>query len=93
MLESRNLFFKNLTNTIGTVEAAASFISDPHFENLAQDDYHLVFPSPAIDHGIDAGINTNLDGNPRPANFGFDIGAYEYQATIYRWYFPIIYKN
>jgi hypothetical protein len=40
---------------------------------------HLSLGSPAIDHGIDADIRVDLDGNRRPSSNGFDIGAFEYQ--------------
>jgi hypothetical protein len=92
--EDYNLFYGNLTNTVGSIITGGhSLVGDPKFVDPANDDYHLGFGSAAIDTGVDVGIYTDLDGNPRPKNFGFDMGAYEYQAAIYRWYFPIIYKH
>ena len=36
--------------------------------------------SPARDAGIDAGVSRDLDGQSRPMELGFDIGADEYGA-------------
>jgi predicted outer membrane repeat protein len=46
-------------------------------------DYHLMAASPAIDHGTNAGVTTDLDGLPRPLLNGYDMGAYEAQAHVY----------
>ncbi|MBI5568238.1 MAG: hypothetical protein HY870_25315, partial [Chloroflexi bacterium] len=88
--EDYNLYYGNLTNTVGVTNGAHSLIGDPRFVDPAHDDYHLALDSAAIDHGIDAGVYTDLDGNPRPIGAGFDIGAYEYQGMIYRAFLPVI---
>ncbi len=75
--EDYNLFYGNVTNTVGVTMGAHSLSGDPRFVDPAHDDYHVMIDSPAIDAGIDAGIYTDLDGNPRPQGEGFDIGAYE----------------
>jgi len=49
----------------------------PGFENTV--DYHLSDTSPCIDAGVEVELDTDLEGNPRPAGEGYDIGAYEYQ--------------
>ncbi len=41
-------------------------------------DFRLKAGSPAIDQGLNLGINIDLDGNPRPVNLP-DLGAYERQ--------------
>jgi predicted outer membrane repeat protein len=51
------------------------------------DGYHLTKDSPAIDHGVDSGIISDIDGNPRPWGAGYDIGAAEYPR--YRAYLPL----
>jgi uncharacterized repeat protein (TIGR01451 family) len=51
---------------------------DPAFVNPSAGDYHLGQGSAAIDAGIDAGVSTNIDGDPRPLGLGFDLGADEY---------------
>ena len=81
--EDYNLFYGNVTNTIGVMTGAYSLIGDPRFVDPAHDDYHLQPDSPAIDAGSDVGVYTDLDGNPRPFGNGFDLGAYESPYTMY----------
>ncbi len=89
--EDYNLFFANLvTNTLGVITGAHSFAADPRFVDPAHDDYHLTFDSAAIDHGVDAGVYTDLDGNVRPYGAGFDIGAYEYAGPPYQAFLPLL---
>jgi predicted outer membrane repeat protein len=76
--EDYNLFFGNLTNTVGVITGSHSLVGDPKFIDPLNGNYHLQFGSVAIDHGVDAGVYTDLDGNPRPFGAGFDIGAYEF---------------
>jgi hypothetical protein len=91
--EDYNLFFNALTNTVGVIaDGAHSLIGDPRFVDPLHGDYHLQIGSAAIDHGVDAGIYTDLDGNPRPIGLGFDIGAYEYQKSIFYLWLPLIRK-
>jgi len=54
---------------------------DPHFVSPETGNYHLRPDSLAIDAGINAGIYTDFDGEPRPYSAGFDIGADEYWAN------------
>jgi len=66
-----------------------SLVGNPMFaDNLG----HLSAGSPAIDHGIDVGIYTDLDGNPRPSGHGFDIGAYEFQVAMQKLFLPLTRK-
>ncbi len=91
--EDYNLFFGNLSNALGSITSGGhSLIDDPRFVDPLNGDYHLHFPSPAIDQGVDAGVYTDLDGNPRPAYFGFDIGAYEYHGAIASLFLPLVRK-
>jgi fibronectin-binding autotransporter adhesin len=89
--EDYNLFFNVITNTVDVTSGGHSLIGDPRFVDPPHGDYHLQFSSAAIDHGVDAGVTTDLDGNPRPIGLGFDIGAYEYQNIRYLW-LPVIRK-
>lgn len=64
---------------------------DPLFINPANDDYHILNTSPAIDAGIDAGVTQDIDGEARPQNSYFDIGADEVFRMLYM-YLPIMYR-
>jgi predicted outer membrane repeat protein len=76
-----NLFFGNTFNVSGTISGGAHDVfGDPNFVDPMAGDYHIVPPSAAINAGVDVGVLTDLDGNPRPTNGGFDIGAYEYSV-------------
>ena len=75
----------------GALEPGAHDIqADPRLVNPAGDDYHLRFGSPCIDVGVDAGVTTDLEGDPRPLGAGCDIGADEYVARIY---LPLVLRN
>ncbi len=93
VIEDYNLFFGNITNALGVTSGGHSFIGDPKFADPLNDDYHLRLGSLAIDHGVDAGVYTDLDGYPRPIGVGFDIGAHEYQGVTYRIYLPVMRKT
>jgi hypothetical protein len=63
------------------VEVVNSLVSvNPHFAG-PDGDYHLQPDSPAIDAGmmVDGAPSIDLDGLPRPAGAGVDMGAYELQ--------------
>jgi hypothetical protein len=69
--------FKSLNNLYLSTIAAAGF------KDAANKDFHLVAGSPAIDKGMDltsVGVTTDIDGDARPYNKIFDIGADEYTA-------------
>jgi hypothetical protein len=89
--EDCNLFFGNIANTVGVTSGGHSLVGDPMFIDPLNGDSHLQFGSAAIDRGVNAGVYTDLDGNPRPVGAGFDIGAYEYQL-IKVLYLPLIRK-
>ncbi len=55
---------------------------DPAFLNPDYGDYHIGSDSAAIDVGVDAGVSVDIDGEPRPAGTGYDIGADEFQHTV-----------
>jgi hypothetical protein len=49
----------------------------PGFVDAGAGDYHLAAGSAAIDVGVDAGVTTDIDGDPRPVGAGPDLGADE----------------
>jgi hypothetical protein len=62
---------------------------NPAFVNPDAGDYHIAPDSAAIDAGVDAGVTTDIDGDPR---LGLpDIGADEYIRR--RVYLPIVLKD
>ncbi|MBN1994237.1 MAG: hypothetical protein JW953_16185 [Anaerolineae bacterium] len=89
-----NLFYNAPTSVVTGSHSLSG--TNPLFLDPAGDDYHLSTASPAIDHGQDVGVTTDLDGNSRPVGAGFDIGAYEYQSasgSAQDIYLPLIFKN
>ena len=81
-------------NTSSGVDMDDNFIlDDPQFINAADADFHLELSSPAIDKGISqevynslydslgVDISLDFDGNGRPQNSIWDIGAFESQTT------------
>jgi hypothetical protein len=57
-------------------------LGDPQFVNPASHDFHLKGISTAIDRGSSIGApSVDFDGNARPQGAGYDIGAYEQNAT------------
>jgi len=72
------LWYSNGVNTVGlgTVIVTQAYTGNPAF---AADGYHLTAGSMAIDRGVDAGITTDIDGEPRDATP--DLGADEYRSA------------
>ncbi|MBC8249170.1 MAG: right-handed parallel beta-helix repeat-containing protein [Anaerolineales bacterium] len=75
----------------GVVTDTHNISLDPLFVDPANDDYHLRAGSPCIDAGTDAGVMTDIDGDPRPMGVGVDIGADEYHR--YTIYLPLVMKS
>jgi len=75
------LWFGNGTNTSGTgfITVTNEITGDPAF---ASDSYHLTANSAAIDKGVDAGVTTDIDGDPRPTGHGYDLGADEFPVRL-----------
>jgi hypothetical protein len=84
----------NYSLPIGIVTGTHSISLNPNFVTTHADDYHLAGDSPCIDAGDPAGIPpapaTDLDGQPRPAAGGVDIGADEFWFSEF---LPILVKN
>lgn len=54
-----------------------NFTGTPNFITLGINYYHLGSGSQAIDRGPGIGVTTDIDENPRPIRYGFDLGADE----------------
>lgn len=70
------------------VTGTVNLWGDPHFSD---DGYHLLFGSAAIDAGLDAGVIDDIDGNARPQDDDYDLGADE--VFGHHLYLPIILRN
>jgi uncharacterized repeat protein (TIGR01451 family) len=77
--ENYTLFSGVATPTSGTVNSGGNSITGTAgFVDAANDNYRLTGSSSAVNMGVNAGITTDFDGNPRPIGAGFDIGAFEF---------------
>ncbi|PWV55802.1 PKD domain-containing protein [Chitinophaga sp. S165] len=75
---AQNIKFDYGNNLFSTTANAGKVVT-----SVASGDLHLTNTSTAIDGGksvADLGLVDDLDGNKRPVNGGFDVGAYEYQG-------------
>lgn len=75
-----NCILKNQSSVNGTnnfMNQNPSFINESNNDNELN--YRLRSSSIAIDAGKNVSLTIDLDGNPRPVNVNFDIGAYEWQ--------------
>ena len=72
---------------MATVYVENQYTGNPLF---ATDGYHLMAGSAALDKGRDVGIDKDIDGEPRPAGAGYDLGADELWYTLY---LPIIVRS
>ncbi len=74
----------------GDLGGAGSMGDDPLLSTVAVGDLRLLPGSPAIDAGTpDGAPDTDIEGCPRPAGAGYDMGAHEYGAcgggdTVFR---------
>jgi uncharacterized repeat protein (TIGR01451 family) len=64
------------------VTGAVNIQGDPAFVDPDSGDYHIGPESAARDAGVDAGVTTDIDGDPRPAEQGYDIGADELRVAL-----------
>jgi uncharacterized repeat protein (TIGR01451 family) len=64
--------------------------AEPSFVNAAAGDFHLKANSPAIDSGTSTGApSTDIEGNPRPYDSVYDMGAYEYSLCSAQYEIPL----
>jgi hypothetical protein len=84
------LFGGNGTDYGSGVSNIDEVVGDPAFVNPALGDYHIGRGSAAIDTAVDAGVNEDIDGQPRPIFAGYDVGADEYPR---RAFLPLVLRN
>jgi predicted outer membrane repeat protein len=82
------LWYGNTANTGGpaTINVTNDLAGTPAF---AADGYHLTAASMAVDHGVNSGVTSDIDGDPRPSGAGYDIGADELLSV----YLPLVLRN
>ncbi len=73
----------------GTISHQNDYSGDPYF---AADGYHLLGCPGALDRGVNAGVTTDIDGDQRPIENGYDLGADE-TARKFFIYLPLIVRN
>jgi len=91
----------NGSDTMGsdifTGTLATNWWDEPDFMNPDGGDYHLDHGSAAIDAGLYAGVDSDIDGDPRPVDGNLDgtavvdLGADEF--TLRRIYLPLVLCN
>jgi hypothetical protein len=64
---------------------------DPAFVNADGGDYHIGPGSAARDAGVDAGVTNDVDGDTRPEDGGYDIGADE--LCLHLVYLPLVRRD
>jgi len=67
---------------MGTITHTADFSGNPDFVAAPSGNFHLGPSSAAIDKGINAGVSIDIDGNPRPYDRGYDLGADEFAGGV-----------
>lgn len=82
---ANTLWYGNIINLggAGVITSTNNYTDNPVFidpANYLNPDFHINSTSAAIDKGINAGVATDIDGQPRPQGAGFDLGADEYPA-------------
>lgn len=75
----------------GILTGTVNVWGDPGFVNPAGGNYRIGPGSAALDAGVDAGVTIDIDGDARPANAGYDIGADEYVVRFL--YLPLVMKS
>lgn len=76
------LFAGNSTNYGSGVTSTNEHGGEPAFLAPPVGNYHIGPLSAAIDHGTDAGVPDDIDGDSRPQGEGYDIGADEWRPPV-----------
>ena len=74
------------------ITGSVNIWGEPAFANPGAGDYHIMAESFAVDAGVDAGVLWDVDGDARPDNCAYDIGADELQTGVIcpRIYLPVV---
>jgi parallel beta-helix repeat protein len=75
----------------GAIISNTNVTGDPAFVDPDNGDYHISVNSDAIDAGVNGGVDTDIDGDPRPLGTGYDIGADE--CTLRYVYLPVVVRQ
>ena len=90
------LWYSNtaLSAGAGLVSHRNDYWGDPAFVDPENGDHHLGPSSAALDRGVDAGMHTDIDDQPRPYQPP-DLGADEYwtPGVLKTLYFPLILRE
>jgi parallel beta-helix repeat protein len=73
----------------GSINHTNDHTGDPGFKS---DGYHLVGRAGAIDQGVNAGVTTDIDGETRPIDAGYDLGADE-TVALHFIYLPLVMRT
>ncbi len=65
----------------GTFVSTDNITGTPDFIDASGGDYHVGVASEAIDRGPGVGVSDDIDGNARPINAAYDLGADEHIGT------------
>jgi len=82
LIVSNTLLWANGGGTL-VLSGTLSLFAPPLFVNPAQQDYHILPDSLAVDAGADIGVTDDVDGDPRPSGDLPDIGADEVLFEVY----------
>jgi hypothetical protein len=68
---------------------------DPDFADVGAGDYHILPGSAAMNRGVHAGVDSDIDGEPRPDWCFPDLGADELQTgkPCHRFYLPLVMQD
>lgn len=77
------LYDNDLAYAPGLTGGTHDQAGDPLFAHRSGGDYHLNPGSPMINQGMEAGVSTDIDGDPRPIGPAPDIGADEQGRYVY----------
>ena len=77
------------------VTGTVNLWGDPAFVEPGAGDYHIGPGSAGVDSGVNAGVRVDIDGDARPDNCAFDIGADElYTGNLCpRFYLPLLVRQ